>query len=51
MATRAEVIRPLRRVEYGQLIALGAFEDEKIELLDGELVAMSPMGGLRRRSP
>ena len=45
MATRAEVIRPLRRVEYGQLIALGAFEDEKIELLDGELVAMSPMGG------
>ncbi|HEX2674857.1 MAG TPA: Uma2 family endonuclease [Polyangiaceae bacterium] len=40
----AEVIRPLRRVEYDQLIALGAFEDEKIELLDGELVAMSPIG-------
>jgi len=31
-------------VEYDQLIALGAFEDEKIELLDGELVAMSPTG-------
>jgi len=44
MATAAEVIRPLRRVEYDQLIALGAFEDEKIELLDGELVAMSPIG-------
>jgi Uma2 family endonuclease len=34
----------LRRVEYDQLIALGAFEDEKIELLDGEMVAMSPIG-------
>lgn len=45
MATAsADVIRPLRRVEYDQLIALGAFEDEKIELLDGELVAMSPIG-------
>ena len=43
-ASTAEVIRPLRRVEYDQLIALGAFEDEKIELLDGEMVAMSPIG-------
>ncbi len=43
-AASAEVIRPLRRAEYDQLIALGAFEDEKIELLDGELVAMSPIG-------
>jgi len=35
MATSAaEVIRPLRR----------AFQDERIELLDGELVAMSPLG-------
>ncbi|HYQ03879.1 MAG TPA: Uma2 family endonuclease [Polyangiaceae bacterium] len=42
----AEVIRPLRRVEYDQLVALGAFEDEKIELLDGEMVAMSPIGTL-----
>ena len=40
----AEVIRPLRRVEYDQLAELGAFEDEKIELLDGEMVAMSPIG-------
>lgn len=40
----AEVIRPLRRVEYDQLVALGAFQDERIELLDGELVAMSPIG-------
>jgi len=43
-AEAAEVIRPLRRAEYDQLIALGAFEDEKIELLDGEMVAMSPIG-------
>ena len=45
MATSAaEVIRPLRRVEYDQLVALGAFQDERIELLEGELVAMSPIG-------
>ena len=41
----AQVIRPLRRVEYDQLVALGAFQDERIELLEGELVAMSPIGG------
>jgi Uma2 family endonuclease len=40
----AEVIRPLRRVEYDQLVSLGAFQDERIELLEGELVAMSPIG-------
>ena len=44
MATSvAEVIRPLRRVEYDQLVALGAFRDERIELIDGLLVAMSPI--------
>jgi len=43
-SSAAEVIRPLRRVEYDQLVALGAFQDERIELLDGELVAMSPIG-------
>src|SRR5258706_15521080 len=40
----AEVIRPLRRVEYDQLVALGVFQDERIELLDGALVTMSPIG-------
>ncbi len=45
MATSAaEVIRPLRRVEYDQLVSLGAFQDERIELLEGALVAMSPIG-------
>ncbi|HEX2670480.1 MAG TPA: Uma2 family endonuclease, partial [Polyangiaceae bacterium] len=43
-APAAEVIRPLRRVEYDQLVKLGAFEDERIELLEGALVAMSPIG-------
>ena len=45
MATSgAEVIRPLRRAEYDQLVKLGAFKDERIELLEGVLVAMSPIG-------
>jgi Uma2 family endonuclease len=39
-----ERVRPLRRVEYDQLVALGVFENEHIELLDGMLVAMSPIG-------
>jgi Uma2 family endonuclease len=43
-ASAAEVVRPLRRVEYDQLVKLGAFEDERIELLEGALVAMSPIG-------
>ena len=43
-ASAAEVIRPLRRVEYDQLVKLGAFEDERIELLEGALVAISPIG-------
>jgi Uma2 family endonuclease len=37
-------IRPLRRAEYDKLVALGAFDGEKIELLHGALVAMSPTG-------
>ena len=35
--------RKLRRVEYDQLVASGAFEDERIELLHGVLVEMSPI--------
>jgi Uma2 family endonuclease len=34
--------RPLRRVEYDRLVAGGAFEGERVELLYGTLVAMSP---------
>ncbi|MEI9939510.1 MAG: Uma2 family endonuclease [Pseudomonadota bacterium] len=44
MASPVEVVRPLRRAEYDALVALGAFRDERIELLDGALVPMSPIG-------
>jgi Uma2 family endonuclease len=37
-----ERIRPLRRVEYDRMVELGLFEDERIELLAGVLVEMSP---------
>jgi Uma2 family endonuclease len=39
-----ETYRPLRRVEYDQLVSLGAFGDERIELVNGVLVPMSPIG-------
>ena len=35
-------IRPLRRVEYDRLAAEGFFEEEKVELLFGVVVMMSP---------
>jgi Uma2 family endonuclease len=38
-------IRPLKRVEYHKLIDLGVFEDERVELLAGHLVEMSPQKG------
>lgn len=37
-------IRPLQRAEYDKLVELGMFEDERIELLEGALVEMSPSG-------
>src|SRR5689334_17135087 len=36
--------RPLRRTEYEHLVEAGAFVDERIELLEGVLVQMSPQG-------
>jgi Uma2 family endonuclease len=39
-----EQFRPLRRVEYDKLVELGAFANEKIELMYGVLVPMSPIG-------
>jgi len=41
---RPERVRPLLRREYEELIRLGAFEDERVELLRGVLVEMSPQG-------
>lgn len=37
-----EQIRGLRRDEYDRLVALGVFGEERLELLDGMLVRMSP---------
>ncbi len=37
-------VRGLRRSEYEHLIALGAFGDERVELVRGELLTMSPQG-------
>jgi Uma2 family endonuclease len=37
-------IRPLRRTEYERMAEQGAFEDEKVELLAGVIVQMSPQG-------
>ncbi len=39
-----ERIRPLLRVEYEQMVELGLFENEHVELLHGTLVTMSPQG-------
>ncbi len=39
-----ERVRPLRRREYEMLVARGVFGDERIELLRGVLVEMSPQG-------
>ncbi len=40
-----DAIRKLSRREYDKLVDLGVFEDERIELLRGMLVTMSPQGG------
>lgn len=37
-------VRPLRRAEFDKLVELGVFEGERIELLDGRMVRMSPIG-------
>ena len=36
--------RKLRRTEYDQMVAIGLFRGEHVELFRGELVAMSPIG-------
>ncbi len=36
--------RPLKRTEYERLAEQGAFEDERVELLAGVIVRMSPQG-------
>jgi Uma2 family endonuclease len=41
-AIEPEQVRPLKRSEYDRLVALGMFEDERVELIRGVLVKMSP---------
>ena len=36
------IVRPLRRTEYERLVEAGAFESERVELLEGFLVELSP---------
>jgi len=38
------VLRPVRRNEYYRMAELGFFEDERVELLGGVIVKMSPIG-------
>lgn len=40
---RTESYRPLKRVEYERLAAEGFFDDERVELLFGVVVPMSPI--------
>jgi Uma2 family endonuclease len=37
-------VRPLERSWYDRLVDLGAFRDERVELLEGRIVMMSPQG-------
>ena len=37
-----EKARRLKRAEYDELVRLGTFEDERVELIDGVIVEMSP---------
>lgn len=41
-AIEPEQIRPFSRAEYGRMIELGLFADERVELIRGVLVKMSP---------
>jgi hypothetical protein len=40
----SEHLRPLRRLEYERMVAEGFFEDERLELLDGIIIEMTPQG-------
>jgi Uma2 family endonuclease len=37
-------VRPLKRTEFEQLAKLGAFEDERVELIEGVVLKMAPIG-------
>jgi Uma2 family endonuclease len=39
-----DTVRPISRREYEKMVALGLFEDERVELIDGVVLCMSPEG-------
>jgi Uma2 family endonuclease len=41
-AIEPELVRPITRSEYDRMVELGLFQDERVELLRGVLVKMSP---------
>ncbi len=45
LAELADTVRPITRREFNAWGADGWFEDERVELIDGVIVAMSPEGG------
>jgi Uma2 family endonuclease len=44
LAQFSDRVRPLRRVEYDRLVETGLLENEKVELIRGLMVHMSPQG-------
>ncbi|MEZ4373470.1 MAG: hypothetical protein R3B07_21800 [Polyangiaceae bacterium] len=48
---QGQPIRPLRRAEFNQLAELGAFQEERVELLYGQLIPMSPVGRAALHGP
>lgn len=42
--TEPRRVRPLKRAEFDQLVELGAFRGERVELVRGVLVEMAPQG-------
>jgi Uma2 family endonuclease len=39
-----DTVRPISRQEYEKMVGLGLFEDERVELIDGVVLCMSPEG-------
>ena len=44
VAVTERVRRKIRRAEYDRMVEVGLFQHERLELIRGELVAMSPIG-------
>src|SRR5262245_37067935 len=42
LSIEPELVRSFKRSEYEQMVELGLFQDERVELLRGVLVKMSP---------